>query len=118
MILPPVIHKTLSDHARVFMYRDKDYWIWVDTQYTRVFDDKSLPDTIKSKLVMILATPRQSKLISEEEVHQNTLLAYMNSHNPELDEVGWQVTERVFCIVLPIQFLHSLKGETLNKVLP
>jgi len=113
--LPPVHHKTLPDHARVFMYKSENYWVWVDTHYTRVYDDNSLPDTIKSKLVMVLATPRQSKLLSEEEVKYNTLLAYMNSHNTELDEVGWQVTESIFCIVLPTQFLHSLKGETLNK---
>ena len=103
--LPPVCHKTLPDHARVFMYKSENYWVYVDTHYTRVFDDDSLPDTIKSKL------------LSEEEVKYNTLLAYMNNHNTELDEVGWQVTESIFCIVLPAQFLHSLKGETLNKEL-
>jgi predicted solute-binding protein len=64
---------------------------------------------------MILATPRVTKLLSEEEVKYNTILAYVNSHNSELEEVGWQVTEHIFCIILPTQFLHSLKGEVLNK---
>lgn len=115
--LPPVSHKTVPDHVRVFMYKSENYWVYVDTHYTRVFDDKSLPDTIKSKLVMILATPRITKLLSEEEVRYNTILAYVNSHNSELEEVGWQVTEHIFCIILPAQFLNSLKGETLNEEL-
>ena len=112
--LAPVGHKTLLDHARVFMYRSEHYWVWVDTNYTRVYDDNTLPDEIKTKLAMILATPRHEKLITDEEVKQNTLLAYMNRHSPDLDEVGWQVTKNLFCVALSIQFLHSLKGEPLT----
>lgn len=112
--LAPVSHKTLLDHARVFMYRSEHYWVWVDTNYTRVYDDNTLPDMIKSKLAMILATPRHEKLISDEEVKQNTLLAYMNRHSPDLDEVGWQITGNLFCVVLPTLFLGSLRGEPLT----
>jgi hypothetical protein len=113
--LPPVSHKTLRDHVRVFMFRTEHYWVWVDTNYTRVYDDNTLPDEIKTKLAMVLATPRHNKMHTQVEVEMNTLLPYMNNHNPELDEVGWQSTENLFCIVLPTQFLNSLKGEPLTK---
>lgn len=115
MKLSPVSHKTLRDHVRVFMFRSEHYWVWVDKNYTRVYDDNTLPDEIKTKLAMILATPRRSNLHTQVEVETNTLLPYMNNHNPELDEVGWQSSENLFCIVLSTQFLHSLKGEQLTK---
>ena len=113
--LPPVAHKTLRDHVRVFMFRADNYWVWVGRNYTRVYDDDSLPYEIKTKLAMIVATPRYNKMHTQVEVETNTLLPYMNNHNPELDEVGWQSSENLFCIVLPTQFLHSLKGEQLIK---
>lgn len=111
----PVSHKTLRNHVRVFMFRSENYWVWVDMNYTRVYNDDTLPDMIKSKLAMILATPRYKKLHTNTEVELNTLLPYMNYHNPELESVGWQSTENLFCLVLPTQYLNSLKGEPITK---
>lgn len=77
----------------------------------RMYDEETLPDALRTKFAMILATP-QPALIDERKLQK--LVIYINAHNPELDEVGWRVSETYFCVIVDRQTLESLKGGTQN----
>jgi len=61
---------------------------------------------------MILASP-QPALIPESKLQKLTV--YINAQSPDLDEVGWRVSETYFCLVLDRPTLESLRGGALKK---
>ena len=84
---------------------------YVTDGMVRMYDEETLPDILKERFAMILATPQP--LLIPETILQKIYI-YTNNHNPELDEVGWRVSETYFCIIVDRQTLESLKGGTQN----
>jgi len=70
-----------------------------------------LPDVLKSKMAMILASP-QPNLIPEDRLQK---LNVYSVTMPELALVGWRVSDTWFCLVIDRLTLNSLKGGTLTK---
>jgi hypothetical protein len=63
---------------------------------------------------MVLASPIK-ELFTIQQIRFNPIHIYLNKQYPELDEVGWRVTDKLLCLVLPKEIVNSLKGELLTK---
>ena len=110
--LSPVVHPKHWDFIRVPLRRiDDRYIVYVADGLVRYYDEDTLPDALKTKMAMVLASP-QPALIDERRLQKLTV--YINAQSPDLDEVGWRVSETYFCLVLDRPTLESLKGGTLN----
>lgn len=110
--LSPVVHPKRWDLVRLPVRRVEGvYVVYVADGMVRRYDEDTLPNELKTKFAMILATP-QPALIDERRLQK--LAIYINTHDPELDEVGWRVSETYFCIIVDRQTLESLKGGTQN----
>jgi hypothetical protein len=109
----PVVHPRNWDLVRVPVRRvSGEYVVYVADGYHRRYDDHTLPDELKTKLAMILATDwtyRPDDALTK-------LMLYTNEHSPALDEIGWRVSESYFCLVLTRLTVAAMKGEGDDKV--
>jgi len=112
--LSPISHRTLANHYRVPMYASDDvYVISVGDKYSRSFYPGELPDTVRSKIAMVLASPVKH-LYTINEIRSSHVYIYNNTQYPELEEVGWRVADKLLCLVLPYKTIDSLRGELLT----
>lgn len=90
------------------MRRIEDHYIvYVSDGYYRRYDKGTLPDEIKTKLAMILASPHTVM----PDLSVTNLRVYQNDQSEELDEIGWRVSESYYCIVMSVDLLKKLRGE-------
>ena len=109
--LSPVVHPKNWDLIRLPVRKVNDnYIVYVADGYHRIYTDDTLPDVLKSKFAMILAS--EGKYLLDSRIIRMTL--YTNTEVPELDEVGWRASETYFCLVVDRLTLESLKGGTQN----
>jgi hypothetical protein len=107
--LTPVTHQWNLALVRVPLRRVDDHFVlYVADGYYRRYDKDTLPDEIKTKMAMILATDH--KVIPDRDLRR--LGVYENTQSDELDEIGWRASESFYCIVMPIDSLKALRGET------
>ena len=103
----PTVHPRNWDLVRVPLRRTpENYTVYVADKYFRRYDNHTLPDELKVKLTMILATDWDYR--PDEELTK--LSMYTNNQSPELDEIGWRVTESYFCLVLTRPTLETMRG--------
>lgn len=107
--LAPVVHKTNWDLMRVPMRRIEDHFIlYVADGYHRRYDKDTLPDEIKTKLAMILASAHT--VLPDHKLQKLDL--YSNTQSLELDDIGWRASESYYCMVLTRPTLMKMRGET------
>jgi hypothetical protein len=106
--LSPIVHQYTSNLYRVPLCKQENHYkMYVGDGYTREFDENSLPDEIKIKMAMILA---RSKQVMYD--HELTHLRLMSTiKDDDLAEIGWQASESMFIVVMPITSLMKLRGE-------
>jgi hypothetical protein len=110
--MSPVVHHKDWNLIRVPLRKIGDkYDVFVSDDLVRHYDERTLPDVLKSKMAMILASP-QPNLIPDERLQK---LNVYSVTMPELALVGWRVSETWFCLALDRLTLNSLKGGTLTK---
>ena len=110
--MSPVVHPKNWNCIRVPLYKSAGkYHVYVSDDLVRYFTDETLPDLLKVKMAMILASP-QPQLIPEERV---TKINVYTCTMPNFANIGWRVSESWFCMVVDKLFLNTLKGGTLNK---
>ena len=110
--MSPVVHPRDWNLIRVPLRKIGDkYDVFVSDDLVRHYDERTLPDVLKSKMAMILASP-QPNLIPDERLQK---LNVYSVTMPELALVGWRVSETWFCLALDRLTLNSLKGGTLTK---
>ena len=110
--MSPVVHPKDWNLIRVPLRKIGDkYDVFVSDDLVRHYDERTLPDVLKSKMAMILASP-QPNLIPE---HRLQKLDVYSVSMPELALVGWRVSDTWFCLALDRLTLNSLKGGTLIK---
>jgi hypothetical protein len=110
--MSPVVHPKDWNLIRVPLRKIGDkYDVFVSDDLVRHYDERTLPDVLKSKMAMILASP-QPNLIPDERLQK---LNVYSVTMPELALVGWRVSETWFCLALDRLTLNSLKGGTLTK---
>ena len=110
--LSPVVHQTNWSLIRVPLHRGEGiYTVYVGDHFTRTYTDASLPDPIKMRLSMILASDqfivRDTELLKAE--------LYVNHGPLDLHDIGWQASDSYFCIVLPQVDLEDMKGDTRSE---
>ena len=89
---------------------DNRYTVYVADGYQRHFDEDTLPDVLKAKFAMILASPDAS-LPPDNELY--TMGLYVNmAMSPELNDIGWRSSDTYFCLIMNRETLESLKGGT------
>jgi hypothetical protein len=81
--------------------------MYVADKFTRVFDEQTLPDVVKTNIAMILA--RGDPIIHDHEVTQLSLMSM--PVNSELKNIGWRVSDSWFCMVMRFASLMELRGE-------
>lgn len=107
--LTPVVHQYNYALYRVPLRKEgNSYTMFVADGFTRVFDEDTLPDEVKSKLAMVMA--RGNPILYDHEVtHLNLMTTPLR--NDEFIEVGWRVSDMWFVVVLTYDSLMKLKGE-------
>jgi hypothetical protein len=109
--LSPVVHPKRWDLIRLPVRKvNNEYIVYVADGFHRIYNDDNLPDVLKSKFAMILAS--EGRYILDSRIIRMTL--YTNTDAPELDEVGWRASETYFCLVVDRPTLESLKGGMQN----
>ncbi len=104
----PVVHPRNWDLLRVPVRRvSGEYSVYVADGFHRRYDDHTLPDELKTKMAMILAT--DWKYTTDDVLSK--LMLYTNNHSPALDEIGWRASESYFCLVLTRPTVAAMKGE-------
>ena len=108
-MLAPVVHQRNWDLVRVPVRKIEDhYTVYVADGYHRRYDEETLPDELKTKMAMILASPHDK---ATSDLKLDKLRLYQNHQSEELDEIGWRASESYFCLVLTRPTLASMKGE-------
>lgn len=106
--LSPIVHQYNWDLYRVPLRKvGNKYTIYVGDNFTREFDEQTLPDEIKTKMAMILSRPQQ--ILQDHEL--TSLMLMTTLKDEELIEIGWQASDSYFVIVLPYPSLMKLRGE-------
>jgi hypothetical protein len=80
------------------------YVVFVGDKMIRRYTDGTLPDALRGRLAMILASPQNWR--DDHDVLK--LDIYTNNQSPELDEIGWRVSDSYFCFVVSRDILNSL----------
>jgi hypothetical protein len=105
--LSPVVSQHRWDMFRVPVRKvGNEYTIYVADSFTRVFDEHTLPDELKTKMAMILASP--SSIVKDSEATQ---LMLMTTRDGEFREIGWRVSDTYFCVVLTENTLLEMRGK-------
>lgn len=82
---------------RVPVYREDDsYAVVVHPNRVRYFTEETLPDFMKASLAMIHAFPPPKKQLHQVSVTD----AFINYHNPKLDDVGWTVCKDLYIVIM------------------
>ena len=108
--LSPVVHPKKWDLIRLPLRRiEGRYVVYVADGLVRYYDEDTLPDPLKTKMAMILAAT-QPRL--ENEARLQKLTVYTNPMSSEFDDIGWQVSDTYFCLILDRITLERLKNGT------
>ena len=108
----PLTHPEKADHWRVPVYRDDTlYTIKLDTDFTRVFTDRSLPPYIKTKIVIADAgyEPNLAPNLSNNVFGLSDVFIYRGSYG--LQDTAWRVNDKHYVVVLDKVEMRTLRGE-------
>jgi hypothetical protein len=110
--LSPVVHQNDWSLVRVPLHREEGiYTVHVGDNYTRTYTDETLPDSIKMRLAMILASHQY--VVRDVELLKAEL--YVNHGPVDLHDIGWQSSDSYFCLVIPKKDLEEMKGDTRSE---
>ena len=90
---------------RVPVYKDDEsYAVVVHCDKVRYFTEETLPDFLKSSLAMIHAFPPTKK----ELINVSVTDAFINYHNPKLEDVGWMVCKDLYIVIMHVTQLGEI----------
>lgn len=105
--LQPISHATLTDHYRVPLQRlPPEYKVFVGAGFTRMFDETSIPDYVKSKITM--ADAASVSTIPDYELYETDLFIYKGNG---LGDVAWRASDTMYIVVLDKQQLTDMRGK-------
>lgn len=106
--LSPIVHQYDFGLYRVPLCKEgSSYTMYVADGFSRVFDEDTLPDEVKTKMAMILANAGQ--IVTDEKVTQ--LQVMVTTVDNDFRDIGWRASDSWFCIILPLASLMKLRGE-------
>lgn len=108
----PLSHNTKPCHWRVPVYRQDEqhqtlYTIKLDMDYTRVFTEQSLPDYIKTKIV-IADAGYEPKELQPAVIEAVDVFLYRGSFG--LQDTAWRYDNNHYIVVLNNVEFNTLKG--------
>lgn len=112
--LSPIAHQTIYDLYRVPLRKQRktdtspwEYTAFVGDKFERHYTDDTLPDILKERLAMIIASSKEVKRDYEFSQYE----FYRPKTIPDgFLEIGWQVSDSFFVIVMSDEELEKLKG--------
>ena len=113
--LCPLVHQYNWSLYRVPLRRiGDDHTVYLGNGKCRLYTTETLPDFIKCKLTMILASP--NILLHDETKREFGVHSLMqNNSAAHMNDIGWRASDTYFVVVLDIKDLDSLIGEVLYK---
>lgn len=113
MDFEPMPHDTLENHWRVVMQNIRgSYKVIVDKDYTRTFNDNTLPTFIKMKLSFMSV---EEPLYTNEMMPLYPNIFIYNGKVADLANIGWRVTEYTSVLVMHNKDLNSIRGESITE---
>lgn len=101
---------------RVPLFKKQDMFIiWTGSGTVRYFQQDTLPDVIKVKLGIIMASPHAADLNTKEmsntDFEQSNVQSevYISKFGKDYEDIGWQYNRYYYCVVLTDKELASLQ---------
>jgi hypothetical protein len=118
MSLLSPINDQATKTFRVPIFKKQDVFVvWTGQGAVRYFDpSKPLPDCIKSKLGLIMASPFAAELnqkeMSNTDFEQANVQSevYISKFGKDYEDIGWQYNKYYYCVVLSGDELEELQG--------
>ena len=91
-----------------------DHTVFLGNSRTRIYTSETLPDCIKHKLTMVLASPDSvlhNEYCSSFGIHK----LMVNNSAPHMNDIGWRASDSFFVVVIESEELDSLDGEAIYK---
>jgi len=106
----PLSHPSIAGLTRVPLYRDPPlYTITLDTDYRRVFTEQSLPEFIRTRIVIADAAYEPDDVSKKIIPTIHDLFIYSGIYN--LGDVGWKYNSNYYIVVLNKDEYNSLQGK-------
>ena len=113
--LCPLVHPYDWRLYRVPLRRINDeHIVYLGNGKCRIYTTDTLPDCIKCKLTMILASPDVA-LHNEESRSFGVYCLMQNNSAPHMNDIGWRASDTFFVVIISSEDLDSLIGEVLVK---
>jgi hypothetical protein len=90
-----------------------DYYVYLGNGIVRIFTSDTLPDCIKGKMAMILAS--SSVNLYKDHDRSFGVCELMNNYPSDALDTGWRGSDTFFVVVIERQDLDSMVGEVLTK---
>ena len=84
--------------------KDHEFTLYVADNMKRIYSEDTLPDPVKVAWSMIKAFPR-----NDVEIILHSMGIYVNTHDPRLDDIGWQSLPDTYIVVLPREFVEDME---------
>jgi len=113
--LCPLVHQYNWCLYRVPLRRlGDDHTVFLGNGKTRIYTAESLPDCIKFKLTMVLASP---DVALHDETKRDFGIHHLmiNNSAAHMNDIGWRASDTYFVVVIESEDLDSLIGEVLHK---
>jgi hypothetical protein len=112
--LVPLVHPYNWSYYRVPLRKvNEDYYVYLGNGIVRIFTSETLPDCIKGKMAMILAS--SSVNLFRDHDRSFGISELMNNYPSDMLDTGWRGSDTFFVVVIERQDLDSMVGEVLNK---
>lgn len=110
MRISPIGHPDNKDLWRVPLRKIKEeHTVFIGDNITRIFDNATLPNSIKTKMTMIASVVSPYLLYDDTFNISYALFSYDRAVTG-FSEIGWQVTPSWYCVCLNSNEIEDLKG--------
>jgi len=92
------------------MYAEEQCTLYVGDNMVRHFTNKTMPREVKVKLGMVRGYEGPVTLHQEHRVVAVPLVVYDNTYPKEFEEIGWRVTDTLYCLSLTYALLIKLRS--------
>lgn len=108
--LAPVIHPENPNLHRVPVRKiNSDYTLFVGDNFKRELTETDLPAEVKTKMAMVLASSTVNRRDKDVRL---PLTIYIPPEGGQLNDVGWQVSDTMYCLCLSADTLDGLTGKS------
>ena len=101
---------------RVPLFKKQNMFVvWIGQGTVRYFKEEDLPDVIKVKLGVIMASPHAAELNTKEmnntDFEQSNMQneVYISKFGKDYEDIGWQYNRYYYCVVLTEQELQGIQ---------